>query len=168
MDQELIEIRRSDDVFCADSTTKPHHDQPKGHRRAPRVAELCHRRGALVCIDSTLASPINHTSLSPSAPRHHPPHRHPPPSQSPANLDVIVGCVSGLRGLGHSAGAHYQQVVLAGMETRREKKRWKVEGHLHGVTSAKPPIHTVTGLDLNGFVKMEGEKCLVLRFMDDN
>ena len=28
------------------------------------VADLCHRRGALVCIDSTLASPINQKPLT--------------------------------------------------------------------------------------------------------
>uniref|UniRef100_A0A0E0QYR1 Cystathionine gamma-synthase n=1 Tax=Oryza rufipogon TaxID=4529 RepID=A0A0E0QYR1_ORYRU len=47
-------------MFYADSMTNPHLKVVD----VTRVAELCHRRGALVCIDSTLASPINQKPLA--------------------------------------------------------------------------------------------------------
>ncbi|EEE65425.1 hypothetical protein OsJ_20780 [Oryza sativa Japonica Group] len=47
-------------MFYADSLTNPHLKCVD----VRRVAELCHQRGALVCIDSTLASPINQKPLT--------------------------------------------------------------------------------------------------------
>uniref|UniRef100_A0A0E0HN94 Aminotransferase class V domain-containing protein n=1 Tax=Oryza nivara TaxID=4536 RepID=A0A0E0HN94_ORYNI len=47
-------------MFYADSLTNPHLKCVD----VRRVAELCHQRGALVCIDSTLASPINQKLLT--------------------------------------------------------------------------------------------------------
>lgn len=65
-------------MFYADSLTNPHLKCVD----VRRVAELCHQRGALVCIDSTLASPINQKLLTLGADvvlhSHHQVHRRPP------------------------------------------------------------------------------------------
>ncbi|XP_044319091.1 probable cystathionine gamma-synthase 2 [Triticum aestivum] len=55
------------------------------------VAELCHRKGALVCIDSTLASPINQKPLTVGADIV----VHSATKYIAGHHDVIAGCISG-------------------------------------------------------------------------
>ncbi|KAJ1257050.1 hypothetical protein BS78_K229600 [Paspalum vaginatum] len=55
-----------------------------------RVAELCHRKGALVCIDSTLASPINQKPLTLGADVV----LHSATKYMASHHDVIAGCIS--------------------------------------------------------------------------
>ncbi|XBI98288.1 hypothetical protein VPH35_018546 [Triticum aestivum] len=55
------------------------------------VAELCHRKGALVCIDSTLASPINQKPLTLGADIV----VHSATKYIAGHHDVIAGCISG-------------------------------------------------------------------------
>ena len=59
------------------------------------VAELCHRKGALVCIDSTLASPINQKPLTLGADIV----VHSATKYMAGHHDVIAGCVSGSEAL---------------------------------------------------------------------
>lgn len=59
------------------------------------VAKLCHRRGTLVCIDSTLASPINQKPLTLGADIV----LHSATKYMAGHHDVIAGCVSGLEEL---------------------------------------------------------------------
>ncbi|KAL6883713.1 hypothetical protein ACP4OV_011127 [Aristida adscensionis] len=60
-----------------------------------RVAELCHRKGALVCIDSTLASPINQKPLTLGADIV----LHSATKYMAGHHDVIAGCISGSEAL---------------------------------------------------------------------
>ena len=53
-------LRMQVTLFYTDSPTNPHLKCID----IKLVAELCHRRGTLVCIDSTLASPINQKPLT--------------------------------------------------------------------------------------------------------
>uniref|UniRef100_A0A0E0M7E4 plant cystathionine gamma-synthase n=1 Tax=Oryza punctata TaxID=4537 RepID=A0A0E0M7E4_ORYPU len=78
-------------MFYADSMTNPHLKVVD----VPRVAELCHRRGALVCIDSTLASPINQKPLTLGADVV----LHSATKYIAGHHDVIAGCVSGSEAL---------------------------------------------------------------------
>ncbi|KAM3372782.1 hypothetical protein ACQJBY_019590 [Aegilops geniculata] len=55
------------------------------------VAELCHRKGALMCIDSTLASPINQKPLTLGADIV----VHSATKYIAGHHDVIAGCISG-------------------------------------------------------------------------
>ncbi|CAN6288273.1 unnamed protein product [Urochloa humidicola] len=55
------------------------------------VAQLCHRKGALLCIDSTLASPINQKPLTLGADIV----LHSATKYMAGHHDVIAGCVSG-------------------------------------------------------------------------
>ncbi|VAH41016.1 unnamed protein product [Triticum turgidum subsp. durum] len=55
------------------------------------VAELCHRKGALVCIDSTLASPMNQKPLTIGADIV----VHSATKYIAGHHDVIAGCISG-------------------------------------------------------------------------
>nr|CAB3499714.1 unnamed protein product [Digitaria exilis] len=59
------------------------------------VAELCHRNGALVCIDSTMASPINQKPLTLGADIV----LHSATKYMAGHHDVIAGCVSGSEAL---------------------------------------------------------------------
>ena len=59
------------------------------------VAELCHRKGALVCIDSTLASPMNQKPLTLGADIV----VHSATKYMAGHHDVIAGCVSGSEAL---------------------------------------------------------------------
>ncbi|RLN41427.1 cystathionine gamma-synthase 1, chloroplastic-like [Panicum miliaceum] len=59
------------------------------------VAELCHQKGALVCIDSTLASPINQKPLTLGADIV----VHSATKYMAGHHDVIAGCVSGSEAL---------------------------------------------------------------------
>ncbi|XP_044969292.1 probable cystathionine gamma-synthase 2 [Hordeum vulgare subsp. vulgare] len=59
------------------------------------VAELCHRKGALVCIDSTLASPINQKPLTLGADIV----VHSATKYIAGHHDVIAGCISGSQAL---------------------------------------------------------------------
>ena len=74
-------------MFYADSMTNPHLKVVD----VTRVAELCHRRGALVCIDSTLASPINQKPLALGADVV----LHSATKYIAGHHDVLAGCVSG-------------------------------------------------------------------------
>uniref|UniRef100_A0A0E0A7F3 Cystathionine gamma-synthase n=1 Tax=Oryza glumipatula TaxID=40148 RepID=A0A0E0A7F3_9ORYZ len=74
-------------MFYADSLTNPHLKCVD----VRRVAELCHQRGALVCIDSTLASPINQKPLTLGADVV----LHSITKYIAGHHDVIAGCVSG-------------------------------------------------------------------------
>ncbi|XP_015695851.1 cystathionine gamma-synthase 1, chloroplastic-like [Oryza brachyantha] len=74
-------------MFYADSLTKPHLKVVD----VRRVAELCHQCGELVCIDSTLASPINQKPLTLGADVV----LHSATKYIASHQDVIVGCVSG-------------------------------------------------------------------------
>ncbi|KAF0894450.1 hypothetical protein E2562_039091 [Oryza meyeriana var. granulata] len=78
-------------MFYADSPTNPHLKVVD----VPHVAELCHRRGALVCIDSTLASPINQKPLTLGADVV----LHSATKYIAGHHDVIAGCVSGSEAL---------------------------------------------------------------------
>uniref|UniRef100_A0A0E0BA60 plant cystathionine gamma-synthase n=1 Tax=Oryza glumipatula TaxID=40148 RepID=A0A0E0BA60_9ORYZ len=78
-------------MFYADSMTNPHLKVVD----VTRVAELCHRRGALVCIDSTLASPINQKPLALGANVV----LHSATKYIAGHHDVIAGCVSGSEAL---------------------------------------------------------------------
>uniref|UniRef100_I1QU89 Cystathionine gamma-synthase n=2 Tax=Oryza glaberrima TaxID=4538 RepID=I1QU89_ORYGL len=78
-------------MFYADSMTNPHLKVVD----VTRVAELCHRRGALVCIDSTLASPINQRPLALGADVV----LHSATKYIAGHHDVIAGCVSGSEAL---------------------------------------------------------------------
>ncbi|EAY78386.1 probable cystathionine gamma-synthase 2 [Oryza sativa Japonica Group] len=78
-------------MFYADSMTNPHLKVVD----VTRVAELCHRRGALVCIDSTLASPINQKPLALGADVV----LHSATKYIAGHHDVIAGCVSGSEAL---------------------------------------------------------------------
>ncbi|XP_006661751.1 probable cystathionine gamma-synthase 2 [Oryza brachyantha] len=73
-------------MFYADSPTNPHLKVVD----VRRVAELCRRRGALVCIDSTLASPINQKPLTLGADVV----LHSATKYIAGHHDVIAGCVS--------------------------------------------------------------------------
>ncbi|CAN6293661.1 unnamed protein product [Urochloa humidicola] len=59
------------------------------------VAELCHQKGALVCIDSTLASPINQKPLTLGADIV----LHSATKYMAGHHDVIAGCISGSEAL---------------------------------------------------------------------
>jgi cystathionine gamma-synthase len=59
------------------------------------VAELCHRKGALVCIDSTMASPINQKPLTLGADLV----LHSAIKYMAGHHDAIAGCVSGSEAL---------------------------------------------------------------------
>uniref|UniRef100_A0A0E0IRU6 Cystathionine gamma-synthase n=1 Tax=Oryza nivara TaxID=4536 RepID=A0A0E0IRU6_ORYNI len=78
-------------MFYADSMTNPHLKVVD----VTRVAELCHRRGALVCIDSTLASLINQKPLALGADVV----LHSATKYIAGHHDVIAGCVSGSEAL---------------------------------------------------------------------
>ncbi|EAY78389.1 hypothetical protein OsI_33476 [Oryza sativa Indica Group] len=78
-------------MFYADSMTNPHLKVVD----VTRVAELCHRRGALVCIDSTLASPINQKPLALGADVV----LHSATKYIAGHHDVLAGCVSGSEAL---------------------------------------------------------------------
>uniref|UniRef100_A0A0D9XJE4 plant cystathionine gamma-synthase n=1 Tax=Leersia perrieri TaxID=77586 RepID=A0A0D9XJE4_9ORYZ len=91
--EELESVLDKGDVtmFYADSPTNPHLKIVD----VPRVAELCHRKGALVCIDSTLASPINQKPLTLGADVV----LHSATKYIAGHHDVIAGCVSGSEAL---------------------------------------------------------------------
>uniref|UniRef100_A0A0E0L9V6 Cystathionine gamma-synthase n=1 Tax=Oryza punctata TaxID=4537 RepID=A0A0E0L9V6_ORYPU len=74
-------------MFYADSPTNPHLKCVD----VRRVAELCHQRGALVCIDSTMASPINQKPLTLGADVV----LHSVTKYIAGHHDVIAGCISG-------------------------------------------------------------------------
>ncbi|KAF8720455.1 hypothetical protein HU200_023698 [Digitaria exilis] len=87
---ELLEdVLEKDDVtlFYADSPTNPLLKCVD----IKLVAELCHRKGTLVCIDSTLASPINQKPLTLGADIV----LHSATKYMAGHHDVIAGCVSG-------------------------------------------------------------------------
>lgn len=74
-------------LFYADSPTNPHLKCID----IKLVAELCHRKGALVCIDSTLSSPINQKPLTLGADIV----VHSATKYIAGHHDVIAGCISG-------------------------------------------------------------------------
>nr|CAB3494826.1 unnamed protein product [Digitaria exilis] len=91
---ELLEdVLEKDDVtlFYADSPTNPLLKCVD----IRLVAELCHRKGTLVCIDSTLASPINQKPLTLGADIV----LHSATKYMAGHYDVIAGCVSGSEAL---------------------------------------------------------------------
>ncbi|GJM84458.1 hypothetical protein PR202_ga00128 [Eleusine coracana subsp. coracana] len=81
-------LDQSDDVtlFYADSPTNP----MLKCLDIRQIAELCHRKGVLVCIDSTLASPINQKPLTLGADLV----LHSATKYMAGHHDVIAGCVS--------------------------------------------------------------------------
>lgn len=86
-------LDENDDVtlFYADSPTNP----TLKCVDIRRVAELCNRKGALVCIDSTMASPINQKPLSLGADLV----LHSATKYMAGHHDAIAGCVSGSQAL---------------------------------------------------------------------
>ncbi|KAI4968183.1 hypothetical protein ZWY2020_005295 [Hordeum vulgare] len=78
-------------VFYTDCPTNPHLKCID----IKLVAELCHRKGALVCIDSTLASPINQKPLTLGADIV----VHSATKYIAGHHDVIAGCISGSEAL---------------------------------------------------------------------
>jgi cystathionine gamma-synthase len=81
-------LDENDDVtlFYADSPTNPMLKCVD----IRHVAELCHRKGALVCIDSTMASPINQKPLTLGADLV----LHSATKYMAGHHDAIAGCVS--------------------------------------------------------------------------
>ncbi|XP_008666694.1 probable cystathionine gamma-synthase 2 [Zea mays] len=86
-------LDENDDValFYADSPTNPLLKCVD----IRHVAELCHRKGALVCIDSTMASPINQKPLTLGADLV----LHSATKYMAGHHDVIAGCISGSEAL---------------------------------------------------------------------
>lgn len=86
-------LDENDDValFYADSPTNPLLKCVD----IRHVAELCHRKGALVCIDSTMASPINQKPLTLGADLV----LHSATKYMAGHHDAIAGCVSGSEAL---------------------------------------------------------------------
>ncbi|KAM3392856.1 hypothetical protein ACQJBY_013807 [Aegilops geniculata] len=78
-------------LFYTDCPTKPHLKCID----IKLVTDLCHRRGALVCIDSTLASPINQKPLTLGADIV----VHSATKYIAGHHDVIAGCISGSEAL---------------------------------------------------------------------
>ncbi|CAL4933275.1 unnamed protein product [Urochloa decumbens] len=91
--ESLKTILDQDDVtlFYADSPTNPLLKCVD----IRMVAELCHQKGALVCIDSTLASPINQKPLTLGADIV----LHSATKYMAGHHDVIAGCISGSEAL---------------------------------------------------------------------
>jgi cystathionine gamma-synthase len=91
--ESLRAVLEQDDVtlFYADSPTNPLLKCVD----IRLVAELCHRKGALVCIDSTLASPINQKPLTLGADVV----LHSATKYMAGHHDVIAGCISGSEAL---------------------------------------------------------------------
>lgn len=78
-------------LFYTDSPTNPHLKCID----IKLVAELCHQKGTLVCIDSTLASPINQKPLTLGADIV----VHSATKYIAGHHDVIAGCISGSEAL---------------------------------------------------------------------
>ncbi|KAK3153645.1 hypothetical protein QOZ80_2BG0178940 [Eleusine coracana subsp. coracana] len=70
------------------------------------VAELCHKKGALVCIDNTLAPPINQKPLTLGADVV----LHSATKYMAGHHDVIAGCVSGSEALISKVRAWHQDI----------------------------------------------------------
>ncbi|CAL4933276.1 unnamed protein product [Urochloa decumbens] len=87
--EKLKAVLETNDVslFYADSPTNPFFKCLD----ISVVVELCHRRGALVCIDSTMASPINQKPLTLGADIV----LHSATKYMAGHHDVIAGCISG-------------------------------------------------------------------------
>ncbi|WKA04653.1 hypothetical protein VitviT2T_022666 [Vitis vinifera] len=88
------------------------------------VSELCHRKGALVCIDSTFATPLNQKTLSLGADLV----LHSATKYIAGHNDVIAGCISGseklvstIRNLHHVLGGvlnpNAAYLIIRGMKT---------------------------------------------------
>ncbi|KAM0846295.1 hypothetical protein ACQ4PT_055778 [Festuca glaucescens] len=89
-------------LFYTDSPTNPHLKCID----IKLVAELCHRKGTLVCIDSTLASPINQKPLTLGADIV----VHSATKYIAGHHDVIAGCISGSETLIKTIRAWHQDL----------------------------------------------------------
>ncbi|CAN6318564.1 unnamed protein product [Urochloa humidicola] len=94
-DMETVKavLEMNDDVslFYADSPTNPF----LKCLDISAIVELCHRKGTLVCIDSTMASPINQKPLTLGADIV----LHSATKYMAGHHDVIAGCISGSEAL---------------------------------------------------------------------
>uniref|UniRef100_A0ACD5UUI1 Uncharacterized protein n=1 Tax=Avena sativa TaxID=4498 RepID=A0ACD5UUI1_AVESA len=89
-------------LFYTDSPTNPHLKCID----VKLVAELCHQNGTLVCIDSTLASPINQKPLTLGADIV----VHSATKYIAGHHDVIAGCISGSEALVKTIRAWHQDL----------------------------------------------------------
>uniref|UniRef100_A0ACD5UE86 Uncharacterized protein n=1 Tax=Avena sativa TaxID=4498 RepID=A0ACD5UE86_AVESA len=89
-------------VFYTDSLTNPHLKCID----VKLVAELCHRNGTLMCIDSTLASPINQKPITLGADIV----VHSATKYIAGHHDVIAGCISGSEALIKTIRAWHQDL----------------------------------------------------------
>uniref|UniRef100_A0ACD5UTB0 Uncharacterized protein n=1 Tax=Avena sativa TaxID=4498 RepID=A0ACD5UTB0_AVESA len=89
-------------LFYTDSPTNPHLKCID----VKLVAELCHQKGTLVCIDSTLASPINQKPLTLGADIV----VHSATKYIAGHHDVIAGCISGPEALIKTIRAWHQDL----------------------------------------------------------
>ncbi|XP_047070179.1 probable cystathionine gamma-synthase 2 [Lolium rigidum] len=89
-------------LFYTDSPTNPHLKCID----IKLVAELCHQKGTLVCIDSTLASPINQKPLTLGADIV----VHSATKYIAGHHDVIAGCISGSEALIKTIRAWHQDL----------------------------------------------------------
>uniref|UniRef100_A0ACD5UTB9 Uncharacterized protein n=1 Tax=Avena sativa TaxID=4498 RepID=A0ACD5UTB9_AVESA len=89
-------------LFYTDSPTTPHLKCID----IKLVAEMCHKKGTLVCIDSTLASPINQKPLTLGADIV----VHSATKYIAGHHDVIAGCISGSEALIKTIRAWHQDL----------------------------------------------------------